>query len=207
MFIEKTSEKIVEYLVDSKTVDDTTEIRGFYQYGIEITISSLLNIVLLLIIGLVCGHILDTIIYLPLFILLRRFTGGYHANTYFKCNLIGCITFICVLIIRDIILRVAMNKTLILIVGVVSIIVILVCCPIENKNKPIPNEKKTKYKLFATFISAIYLGLGSWLLILSSKYGLMVLCTLLTVTVFVIIKNNEKRNCNEKEQFKSSGND
>lgn len=193
MIIEKASERIVNYLVTNKMIEDTEDYRSFYRYGVEITISSVFNIVLLLFIGIVSGHFLDTVIYLPLFILLRRFTGGYHADTYFKCNLIGCFTFVCVLFIRDYSLGFPEICSYVIIAGVISIIAICVQCPIENANKPISDDKKPIYKLIAVFIGVLYLGLGSLLMTISKKYGLMILYTLLTVTVFIINVKKERR--------------
>lgn len=60
MIIEKVSERVVNYLVTNKMIEDTEDYRNFYRYGVEITISSVLNIVLLLFIGIVSGHFLDS---------------------------------------------------------------------------------------------------------------------------------------------------
>ena len=46
--IEKLSAKIVNYLLDNKAINDTADDKEFYQYGIEITISSVLNVILIL---------------------------------------------------------------------------------------------------------------------------------------------------------------
>lgn len=86
------SSRILNFLLHN--LDIHPEMKEAYQYGIEITISSILNIVLILVCSLIVGDILAGITYLFIFIFLRSFTGGYHATTYFRCNATFVVTFI-----------------------------------------------------------------------------------------------------------------
>ncbi|MCM1228262.1 MAG: accessory gene regulator B family protein [Clostridium sp.] len=85
--IKKLTNHVLEYLISSNVIENDDESKDYYQYGIEITISSLLNIVLIVAIGIVSGNILESILFLSCFVPLRQFTGGFHAKTYFLCNL------------------------------------------------------------------------------------------------------------------------
>lgn len=85
--IKKLTNHILSYLISSNAIDDNEETKDYYRYGIEITISSLINILLIIIIGIVSGNALESIVFLACFIPLRQFTGGFHAKTYFLCNL------------------------------------------------------------------------------------------------------------------------
>ncbi len=84
--------KIVTFLTEQEVISSESDVQDFYRYGIEISISSFLNIFLVLLLGIIINHIAESIIFLLLFILIRSFTGGYHADTYFRCNLLMCIT-------------------------------------------------------------------------------------------------------------------
>lgn len=93
--IKKLTNHILSYLISSNAIDDNEETKDYYRYGIEITISSLINILLIIIIGIVSGNALESIVFLACFIPLRQFTGGFHANrsytivhSYF--NIISC---------------------------------------------------------------------------------------------------------------------
>ena len=90
--------QIVNFITEQDVISDESDVQDFYRYGIEISISSLLNIVLVVIAGILIHHIIESIVFLTLFILIRSFTGGYHADTYFRCNLLMCTTFILSLI-------------------------------------------------------------------------------------------------------------
>lgn len=110
---------ILNFLTEQEAIGKADEVQDFYRYGIEITISSMLNIVLVLLMGALTGHLLESVIYLAVFIAVRVITGGYHADTYFRCNLLMCSTFIATA---------------------------FVFCPVENKNKPIEKDKKPKFR-------------------------------------------------------------
>ena len=88
--ISKVSSNILNYLIRNEVINDTEEERNYYQYGIEITISSALNFFLVFLIGAVTRNILESIVFMIFFVPIRQITGGYHAKTYFRCNLYLC---------------------------------------------------------------------------------------------------------------------
>lgn len=59
-----------------------------YIYGIEICLSSLIGIIAILIISFMIGRFFEGMLYIIMLFIIRSCTGGYHAQTYFKCNLI-----------------------------------------------------------------------------------------------------------------------
>lgn len=76
--IQLLSKKILAFITrNTKIPIDETDV---YKYGIEITISSVLNIVLIIILSLLLGNFVSGICFLFCFILLRQFTGGYHES-------------------------------------------------------------------------------------------------------------------------------
>ena len=56
-----------------------------FLYGVEVIITTLINLVLLLIVGLVSGTADQAMVYFVSYAFLRKFIGGYHCNTNFKC--------------------------------------------------------------------------------------------------------------------------
>ena len=199
MLIERMASKVVGYLVKKEMIEDEEEYKVFYQYGAEITISSLMNIILILLIGALSNHLVDSLIYLPLFVLLRRFTGGYHANTYYKCNIIGCINFSLIISAKDLSVRFLPYWLPPIAVGILSVLALLLLCPIENENKPIEEDKKPIYKLLSVLFGGLYLTTSVFLLVHHADVGFTVLYTLLSVAVSVIKSFTEKRICNEKK--------
>ncbi len=199
MMISHISEQMLQYLLKSRVINDSDEEKEYYRYGIEITISSLLNIILIIGIGIIFRNVFESIIFLSFFMLIRQFTGGYHADTYFKCNLSFCISFISVLIMY----HSTYEKITISLSGYISILcvaIILFLCPIENVNKPIPKYKRNFFKYVSAILGIVYGIIGTVLISLSIKYGVLILYTLVLVTALIIAAIIKDRGCKYAEE-------
>lgn len=78
---------ILNFMIKNNVISKDTEEIEFYRYGIEITLSSLINITLISIIGIVTDYTFESMMFLVVFIIMRSFTGGYHANTYINSDM------------------------------------------------------------------------------------------------------------------------
>ncbi len=200
--IERFSKLILEYLIKSNVIENTDTEREYYQYGIEITVSSLLNIILIISIGAFTFSIFESIIFLVCFVLIRQFTGGYHADTYFKCNLILCISFAMVLTLYYTTAK-YLSTYISILITFICVSIFLVKCPIEHINKPIPDRRKVIHKIVAALLGIVYGVIGTTLTAFSNRYGAMVIYTLSLVTVLVIAAIiKERRNSNESNKNK-----
>lgn len=183
--IHRFSEKILKFLIKSNVIENTDSDKEYYQYGIEITISSLLNIFLILLIGLAFQSFIESIIFLICFIVIRQFTGGFHADTYIKCNLTFCVSFITILILYYTTAQ-YLSTYISILITFVCVSIFLVRCPIEHINKPIPDNKKVVHKIVAALLGAAYGAIGTALTAFSNRYGALVIYTLSLVTVLVL---------------------
>lgn len=108
-------------------------------YGAELFLSSVVNTIFVLVIGFVFGCLLEALLFLAFFCPLRKYSGGFHASTYWSCSLIFCLYFalICYFV-GDIpfVWR--------LIIAVFDVIVVLLLTPVEDPNKPIRGKRKEK---------------------------------------------------------------
>ena len=84
------------YLIKNKIIDNTK--LDIYIYGFEIMISNIICFGMGLVIGAVCSEFIECILFLIVFILLRRYCGGYHAETYLKCDIIFMINILLVML-------------------------------------------------------------------------------------------------------------
>jgi accessory gene regulator B len=175
--------QIVNFITEQDVISDESDVQDFYRYGIEISISSFLNIFLVLLLGIIINHIAESIIFLLLFILIRSFTGGYHADTYFRCNLLMCTTFILTALANSIF----SNKFSLLIIIVlicVTELIVSILGPIENKNKPIDDSKKIKLKITGTAMTSIINCAG--LILRESYLGTMIIFTTFLIVLLMI---------------------
>lgn len=135
-----------------------------YIYGIEICLSSLIGIVAILIISFMIGRFFEGILYIITLFIIRSCTGGYHALTYFKCNLIYIFSYLCTIKFYNFLSKqyLIFNNYFCLIIMIISIIIIWLYAPVENVNKKINEKSKKKFKR----LSIIEIVLSSFVAIL-----------------------------------------
>lgn len=175
--------QIVNFITEQDVISDESDVQDFYRYGIEISISSLLNIVLVVIAGILIHHIIESIVFLSLFILIRSFTGGYHADTYFRCNLLMCTTFILTALANSIFSN-KFSLSIIIVLICVTELIVSILGPIENKNKPIDDSKKIKLKITGTAMTSIINCAG--LILRESYLGTMIIFTTFLIVLLMI---------------------
>ncbi len=180
------SVKVISFI--SKYVDITPEMIDVYRYGIEITISTILNITLVLLCSLILNDVFAGLIYLFVFVLLRSFTGGYHATTYFKCNLTIVSTFIIAFICYKIITYYELPLFVCESAALINLIPIIIFSPVPNKHKPLTDvKKKSSYKLSLIIASALSL-IGLVFFVLKNPIGVMIIITVTVVSVLIIVE-------------------
>lgn len=161
--------------------------------------SSLLNVILIMGIGIIFRSVIESVIFLSCFILIRQFTGGFHADTYLKCNCSFCVSFLAVLIMHHMTFD-KVNTWCSVAISALCTAIIIFYCPIEHINKPIPNSKRKFHKFIATLLSVIYGTVGTIMVATSNKYGVLILYTLVLVTVLIICAIAKDRGCKYAEE-------
>ena len=121
-------------------------------YGLELTISSFITTVLVIIIGILFGNIWLGVIYSVALSGIRIFSGGYHAKTYFRCGLVTVLTFLLSVAVYEYIINYLLSAVnlMIVIFFVITLTVLGVMAPIENENKKIMDKQNCK--MIAMFI-------------------------------------------------------
>ena len=116
-------------------------------YGILISIANLLNFIIAFCIGCFTNSLLEIGLFYIIFVSIRFFTGGYHADSYGKCFLLFAITCMVHLGIVKLIVASVNNQVWIIIIAI-SLLggCILKCAPIENENSK--RFKRQRYPHF-----------------------------------------------------------
>ena len=128
-----------------------------YVYGIELLVSFLISAGIILTIGLIAGKIFETLIFLLVFIVLRSFTGGFHANTFIKCTIITLSTYGLVLALSCF---VVIPFPIYIALFLLELVVISIFAPIENPNKPIKEGRRIRHKITSIVLLILFTGLG-----------------------------------------------
>lgn len=182
--------RILDFMAKEDTISRDEDVEAFYRYGIEITISSFLNIFLVVMLGVITGHLYDSFAYLFSFIFIRSFTGGYHAATYFRCNLLMCVTFMLVILFASVI---DFSLALFSVIGFVSIIVIAILSPIENVNKPIDNRKRPRLKISGVISSIVITIIGTILINREITVGKTLVLTISLIAILILVAKFAER--------------
>ena len=168
------------------------ELFDIYVYGFELLFSSLMSTSIIFVVGMLLGRIIETIVFLITFVLLRSFTGGYHANSYLLCALVTSLSYGFVLLLSELI-KVSINAYIIL--ALVGLVVLLIFAPKEHPNKKLTTEKKIKFKIISIIIFALIMIVGIYIKI-NSNNGVakdVIFFALLADFLLLFIKNRRER--------------
>ena len=188
--VSKITDQLMGYIIRHKVIDaQEQETVDFYRYGVEITISSLLNVVLILMLAGLFGCFPVGLLFLGVFIPIRQFAGGFHAQSYFRCNAMFSICFISILLLYKITFASIWWPALLGLL-IADLGIILKYCPISNKNQPIIGKKRIlKLKMISAFLFLAYGAAGIIMTVQGIQCGVLLytlqLIILLAVAVLV----------------------
>lgn len=157
-------------------------------YGIEITLSTILNIAIVIVCGIFSGMVFESILFFVTLASIRMFSGGFHADTYLKCNLILLLNTIVVLLFEKIVC--CFSITVIRIIQVFSIIFIFIVlfavAPCENKNKPIDDIQRLILRKRCLICTTIISIVSIFLSIAAYKFAVAVSLGMISVSISMI---------------------
>lgn len=194
------SERVLLYIKCHLEIND--EMAEVYKYGIEITLSSLLNVVLILMVSAIIGDIVSGVVFLLCIIPVRSYCGGYHASTYLLCNLVFTLTYLLVhyfgLVINA--LHIETRLSISICVAIISFIPVVLFSPVKNRHKKLSKDKAHKCRLIS-LILFIFFSITSLILIINNlDCGTTLVMTLAAVSVLIIIEiSMQRRGYHESE--------
>ncbi len=197
----KIADQISASLVSSGTIcRSETKI---YSYAAELLLSSITGLAICVGIGMVFGDIIGSIIFLTVYCPLRQLSGGYHAANHISCAVIFCLVFLVNTIVAQyIIATLNFLPAAIIIVAGISVVTINFLSPVEDRNKPLSQGEKGKFKKKAMMFSIIAFFLIVMLvrvkLMEASYYACSAVLILSMLLVMGKIKNRKGEE-NEKE--------
>lgn len=136
---------IVDFFIKEDIVSE--EQRDVYQYGVELSISTLIGLFIVLAIGVLSRRFTESVIFYIVFCLTRAFCGGFHAHSHLLCK----VTFICILILVLIMDLVLDNIEIYywFVLYLYSLIIVCAFAPVENPNKELTSYDKKRCKIIS----------------------------------------------------------
>lgn len=190
MIIETVASKIVDILEYNRII--TNKQKDIYQYGTEIFLSSMATCLITLILGLIFHALFAALIYFCIFVLLRSFCGGYHAKTYFHCNLIFIVVTTNILFLFKF-MPIQYFALPYIGITVFSLLITIIYAPVENINKPITIQKQAVYRKICIILMCILFLLSYFLIFkFNNSYGILIDATIFAVAISMFVTDVKK---------------
>lgn len=159
---------IADFLIARLVIKE--EERNVVIYGLELIISGIFSVLLVLFLGSLIKEIGASIIYNLMMVLIRMYTGGFHANTHFRCNVCYGSFYVIVVEISKYIKK-TKGTFLAVLMSIISLLVIYFFSPLEHHNKKLDVKQKKKYKIISISLYVISIGAAMILFIMSSEFS------------------------------------
>ena len=183
--MEKTAKLITQYFIRKNII--LKEKADIYCYGLKLIFADIINFSIIILLGFLLNRIFESIAFLIALCGIRRFSGGFHAKTFWLCRLSMMATYICVMEVVSIILHTNMQLPLILLCDIIVIIFISIFAPVEHPNKPLSQSQRKQNKRKAV-ITTVFLSFFSiFLVFIKINLGVTISITLVAVMFLMII--------------------
>ena len=181
--ITKLSHIIADFFIREKIVPE--EQREIYEYGFELSISSIIGIIIVLAIGIIGGKFWESIVFYMVFCFTRLFTGGFHASSHLLCKITFSANLLAVLVIDWILYKIENYYWFVL--YFYSFVIVCQFAPIENSNKELTKYQKVKCKIISIIAMAIWLAVMFLFRSLNSTLDHIVALTLFDVSNLMLL--------------------
>lgn len=145
----KTACKITQRLCEKGIISESDF--DLYEYGFNMGITVLLNLISTIVIGVIVGKVFESIAFLVFYIPLRSYVGGYHASTPRRCYFISIVIIMAMLLFIGYV-DLSIIYIILLLVGMV---VCFAFAPVEDKNKSLDRDEISVFKKRAYLILSI----------------------------------------------------
>lgn len=185
------TEHIIIILKQNKLINSKDE--AIVQYGLNGLLSTLFSFCTIILIGLYCNCLMESIIFTISFFFLRIYAGGYHASTPLKCY--GTSIAISITVFHFI-HNLKLETTILTFIFILSSITLLLLSPVDTANKLLDQEEYKVYKQKTRKIIKIYIIVffSSSLIKQYDIYWSLCMATFVTsmLQIFSIISNKKR---------------
>lgn len=190
--IEKLVDKIISKQLEENTI--LAEDINIYRYGYILVCEVFVNIIVATIIAGISGEWLLVTLFLVIYIPLRSFCGGWHADKFWKCTIYSNVIIVMILICKEAVI--SMNNIMLLFcVFIVCSICILGLAPVDTVTKPISEDERKKYSKKIRIIMILHFVIYIMMIVMECNeiVYLITFSYLTQVTMLIIEKICRKR--------------
>lgn len=183
------SKKIAEFLCSKNIIEkDKKEV---YQYGYEVLVSGLTGFIIVLVLGLFMKRFVDSLLFLAVFVPVRQLTGGYHADSYLKCNIVFTIVYLIVMLVSET-MKLEISLLYMGIMLMLYILAVYEYAPMENPNKPLDADQKRINRKTALAVSVILSVTAMIVYLFDQKTAIVMMMTLFSIACLLFYEKMKK---------------
>lgn len=164
--IAKLAQKMTEHFIKKNVIKE--EEKDTYDYCFEVLIATVINLIILVVLGIFTKCYIETAIFCILFMLLRGAAGGYHANTHLGCLLTLLIVY--GILLATLLLSISILFYFSIFLFAIAIIIFIIFAPVDNKNKILEKTEKKRLKKKLLIIISIITIVFTVLMFFKSAY-------------------------------------
>ena len=148
--IEKIADDLIGQMTEARLIDKDMEER--YVYVFICWIEKFITVGSIIVISLLFHKLLPTIFFLVFFLELRKRTGGYHLDKFYKCYLASIISYLAIVIISA---RLSEHPRLLFAILVIAITGIVLIGTANHPNMRMTLDELTESKKAARIITLL----------------------------------------------------
>ena len=185
------SEKIANWLIGQKAI--SSDERELYAYAVHCLFSLIYPIAFAFVLGIIFGMVMEAIVMIIPFMIIRKFSGGYHADSFGKCLIISSIVIAGALLIgKNIYNGVTLNA-----LYIVASILLIIFSPIDSINKRLDDDDKMFCKKITIVIVLVIFVITEIIFVISAA----IIVILKAKTMFIIKDEANVNKFNLKKEF------
>ena len=145
--IEKLATNFIMQMTENKLIDKEMEER--YIYAFTCMVEKIITIGSVVLISLITHNLFPTILFLLFFGELRKRTGGYHLNKFYKCYLATVASCLIVMVIST---NLAEYIQILLVILAIAVVYIEIIGTVNHPNMQMNSEELTESKKIARIV-------------------------------------------------------
>lgn len=184
----KLAKKMTQHYIKNGSISEDEKEK--YDYCFEVFLATIVNLVAIILIACISATYLSSLIFIIIFLIMRALSGGYHADTHFRCFLILIFIHIALVIMLEYITKFLIIS---IVFDAISFILFLLIAPVDNKNNVFPKEYRKKFKIKLMIANIVFVVASAVLMIwqVTSRYAFVIAYTNFIVSVsclFALVK-------------------
>lgn len=161
--MEKCTGAVVKWMIQHNAIDEREE--ELYEYALHSAVLSILPLLLAGVLGFCFGSIKTGILVVIPFMILRKFSGGYHAKKLSHCLISSVILlFLCILFVTHV-----TYDWIILVAAGIASVNLMIFSPIDHENRPLDEDEKHSLKKMTIFLVCVLNGLVILLFLIENR--------------------------------------